>query len=152
MNKERTTMKCFMADTGLLISHTFDENGIVSNEIYKKLMLDKVSVNFGNIMENIVAQMLTAKGHSLYFYTNSSRNDASSRMEIDFLVSKTTITNKHNIFPLEIKTGKNYTLSSLKKFIAKFPDQLCEPFVFHDGEFKIENGITYMPIYMAMCL
>ena len=152
MNKERTTMKCFMADTGLLISHTFDENGIVSNEIYKKLMLDNLSVNFGNIMENIVAQMLSANGHSLYFYTNSNRNDASSRMEIDFLVSKTTITNKHNIFPLEIKTGKNYALSSLKKFIAKFPDQLSEPFVFHDGEFKIENGITFMPIYMAMCL
>ena len=130
MNKERTTMKCFMADTGLLISHTFDENGIMREEIYKKIMLDKLAVNFGNIMENIVAQMLTANGHALYFYTNSSREDASSRMEIDFLVSKTTVTNKHNIFPLEIKTGKNYTLSSLRKFIRKFPDQLCEPFVF----------------------
>lgn len=148
MNKERTTMKCFMADTGLLISHTFDENGIMREEIYKKIMLDKLAVNFGNIMENIVAQMLTANGHALYFYTNSSREDASSRMEIDFLVSKTTVTNKHNIFPLEIKTGKNYTLSSLRKFIRKFPDQLCEPFVFHEGEFKVEDGITYMPLFM----
>lgn len=152
MNKERTTMKCFMADTGLLISHTFDENGIVTEEIYKKLMLDKLAVNFGNIMENIVAQMLTANGHSLYFYTNSSRDDSASRMEIDFLVSKTTVTNKHNIYPLEIKTGKNYTLSSLKKFINKFPTQLCEPIVFHEGEFKKEDGITYLPLFMAMCL
>ena len=145
-------MKCFMADTGLLISHTFDENGIVTEEIYKKLMLDKLAVNFGNIMENIVAQMLTANGHSLYFYTNSSREDSASRMEIDFLVSKTTVTNKHNIYPLEIKTGKNYTLSSLKKFKNKFPDQLCEPIVFHEGEFKIEDGIIYLPLFMAMCL
>ena len=152
LNKERTTMKCFMADTGLLISHTFDENGIVSEEIYKKLLLDKLAVNFGNIMENIVAQMLTANGHSLYFYTNSSREDASSRMEIDFLVSKSTVTNKHNIFPLEIKTGKNYALSSLNKFIKKFPDQLCEPFVFHEGEYKLENGISFFPLFMAMCL
>jgi len=152
LNKERTTMKCFMADTGLLISHTFDENGIVSEEIYKKLLLDKLAVNFGNIMENIVAQMLTANGHPLYFYTNSSREDASSRMEIDFLVSKSTVTNKHNIFPLEIKTGKNYALSSLNKFIKKFPDQLCEPFVFHEGEYKLENGISFFPLFMAMCL
>lgn len=152
MNKERTMMKCFMADTGLLVSHTFDENGIVTEEIYRKLMLDKLAVNFGNIMENIVAQMLTANGHSLYFYTNSSRTDAESRMEIDFLVSKTTVTNKHNICPLEIKTGKNYALSSLHKFIRKFPEQLCEPFVFHEGEFKEEGGITYLPLFMVPCL
>ena len=152
MNKERTVMKCFMADTGLLISHTFDENGIVSEEVYKKIMLDKLAVNFGNIMENIVAQMLAANGHSLYFYTNSSREDKNSRMEIDFLVSKSTVTNKHNIYPLEIKSGKNYTLSSLRKFINKFPDQLCEAFVFHEGEFKVEDGITYMPLFMVMCL
>lgn len=152
MNKERTTMKCFMADTGLLISHTFDENGIVSEEIYKKLMLDKLSVNFGNIMENIVAQMLNANGHALYFYTNSSRDDADARMEIDFLVSKITVTNMHNIFPIEIKTGKNYTLSSIKKFMKKFPDQLCEPFVFHEGEYKVEDGITFMPLFMILGL
>ena len=152
MNKERTTMKCFMADTGLLISHTFDGNGIVQQEIYKKLMLDKLSVNFGNIMENIVAQMLTANNHSLYFYTNSSRDDSESRMEIDFLVQKTTVTNKHNIYPLEIKTGKNYTITSLNKFKNKYDAQLCEPFVFHEGEYKQENGITYMPLFMVMCL
>ena len=152
MNKERTTMKCFMADTGLLISHTFDENGIVQQEIYKKLMLDKLAVNFGNIMENIVAQMLTANNHSLYYYTNNSRDDSESRMEIDFLVQKSTVTNKHNIYPLEIKTGKNYTINSLNKFINKFNSQLCEPFVFHEGEFKQENGITYMPLFMVSCL
>ena len=152
MNKERTTMKCFMADTGLLISHTFDENGIVSEEIYKKLMLDKLAVNFGNIMENIVAQMLTANGHSLYFYTNSSREDSEARMEIDFLVAKTSVTNKHNIYPLEIKSGKNYALSSIKKFMKKFPDQLCEAFVFHEGEYKIQDGITFLPLFMLTAL
>lgn len=152
MNKERTTMKCFMADTGLLISHTFDENGIVSEEIYKKLMLDKLAVNFGNIMENIVAQMLTANGHSLYFYTNSSREDSGARMEIDFLVAKSSVTNKHNIYPLEIKSGKNYALSSIKKFMKKFPDQLCEAFVFHEGEYKIQDGITFLPLFMLTAL
>ena len=59
---------------------------------------------------------------------------------------------KHNIYPFEIKNGKNYTLSSLKKIINKFPAQLCEPIVFHEGEFKEEDGITYLPIIMAMCL
>lgn len=152
INSQHTTMKCFMSDTGLLISHTFDEKGIVSEDLYKRIMLDKLAVNFGNLMENMTAQMLTANGHSLYFYTNSSRTDADSRMEIDFLVTKTTVTNKHNISPLEIKSGKNYALSSLKKFCKKFPVQLDTPFVFHEGEVKIENGITYLPLFMVICL
>ena len=49
LNMDRVTMKCYMADTGLLISHAFDENGIVSEEIYKKLLFDKLEVNKGMI-------------------------------------------------------------------------------------------------------
>lgn len=152
MNKDRTTMKCFMVDTGLLVSHIYDEKGIVSEKIYEKLLLDKLSVNFGHIMENIVAQMLVANDHKLFFYTNSDRNDASSRMEIDFLISKRNVTNKHNISPLEIKSGKQYTLSSIRKFMTKFEEQLDTAYVLHEGEFKIENGLTYLPLYMACCL
>lgn len=114
LNMDRVTMKCYMADTGLLISHAFDENGIVSEEIYKKLLFDKLEVNKGMIMENIVAQMLVASGHKLYFYNNPSRDDASLRMEIDFLIAKSKITSKHNISPIEVKSGGKYTLTSLK--------------------------------------
>ena len=152
MNKDRATMKCFMVDTGLLVSHTYDEKGIISEKIYEKLLLDKLSVNFGHIMENIVAQMLVANEHKLFFYTNSDRNDASSRMEIDFLISKKNVTNKHNISPLEIKSGKQYTLGSIRKFMTKFEEQLDTAYVLHEGEFKIENGLTYLPLYMACCL
>ena len=152
MNMNRTNMKCFMADTGLLLSHTFNENSIVSEEVYNKIMLDKLAVNFGNLMENVVAQILTANGHSLYFYSNPDRTDSSSRMEIDFLIAKNTITNKHNILPIEIKTGKNYTLSSLRKFRDKFRDQIGVPYVFHEGEYKEEDGIVFLPLFMVICL
>ena len=67
LNVERMTLKCYMADTGLLISHAFDENGIVSEEIYKKLLFGKLEFNKGMIVENVVAQMLVASGHKLYF-------------------------------------------------------------------------------------
>ena len=66
LNLDRLTMKCYMGDTGLLISHAFDENGIISGELYKKLLFDKLEVNNGMIVENIVAQMLAASGHKLY--------------------------------------------------------------------------------------
>lgn len=152
LNMERMTFKCYMSDTGLLISHAFDENGIVSQELYKKLLFDKLEVNKGMIVENIVAQMLVASGHKLYFYSNSSRNDASARMEIDFLIAKSKVSSRHNISPLEVKSGKNYTLSSLKKFRTKYTEQLYIPYVLHTGDYKKEDGIIYLPLYMTPLL
>lgn len=152
LNMDRMTLKCYMNDTGLLISHAFDENGIVSEEIYKKLLFDKLEVNKGMIMENIVAQMLTASGHKLYFYSNSSRDDKESRMEIDFLIAKSRISNRHNISPIEVKSGKNYTLSSLRKFIRKYAEQTHIPYVLHTNDWKEEDGIIFLPLYMTPLL
>lgn len=149
LNRDRTLLKCYMGDTGLLVSHAFDENGIVSEEIYRKLLLDKLEVNMGMILENMVAQMLTACGHKLYFYANSSRDDAGSRMEIDFLIAKDRITNRHNISPIEVKSSKNYTLTSLRKFREKYAKQLHIPYVLHTGDLKEESGIMFLPLYMT---
>lgn len=148
LNRDRMTMKCYMADTGLLISHAFDENGIVSEEIYKKILFDKLEFNQGMIVENIVAQMLAASGHKLYFYSNSSK-EASDRMEIDFLIAKSKISNRHNISPIEVKSSKKYTLSSLHKFRTRYSEQLHLPYVLHPSDLKEENGILYLPLYMT---
>ena len=83
MKMDTQQLKCYMADTGLLISLAFNEKTIVSEEIYKKLLLDKLEINKGMLVENIVAQMLRASGHRLYFYSQYS-NVADDRMEIDF--------------------------------------------------------------------
>lgn len=152
LNMDRVTMKCYMADTGLLISHAFDENGIVSEEIYRKLLFDKLEVNKGMIVENIVAQMLVASGHKLYFYYNPSRDDASLRMEIDFLIAKSKITSRHNISPIEVKSGGKYTLTSLKKCRDKYAEQLNTMYVLHKNDLKEEDGIVFLPLYMTPLL
>ncbi len=152
LNKDRTLLKCYMGDTGLLVSHSFDENGIVSEEVYKKLLLDKLEVNMGMVMENVIAQMLVANNHRLFFYANASREDKDSRMEIDFLIAKSKISNRHNISPIEVKSGKNYTLSSLQKFKVKYKEQTDVPYVLHTGDLKEEEGTVFLPLYMTMFL
>ncbi len=152
LNMDRMTLKCYMGDTGLLISHAFDENGLVSEEIYKKLLFDKLEVNKGMIIENIVAQMLAAGGHKLYFYSNPSRNDKDARMEIDFLIAKSKISSRHNISPIEVKSGKNYTLTSLRKFMERYAEQAGTAYVLHTGDLKEGDGITYLPLYMTPLL
>jgi len=149
LNMERNTLKCYMADTGLLISHAFDENGNVPVELYQKLLLNKLEVNQGMIVENIVAQMLVANRHKLYFYSNSNRNDASDRMEIDFLTAKNRLTTRHNIMPIEVKSSQRYTLSSMRKCMGKFGEYLSTPVVLHGADLKEENGILFLPLYMT---
>ena len=149
LNRDNSSFKIYMGDTGLLISHAFDENGIVSEEIYKKLLFGKLEVNEGMIFENVVAQMLAANGKKLYFYSNPSREDKDSRMEIDFLLAKSKITSRHNISPIEVKSGKNYTVSSLNKFRKKYDEQLHVAYVVHMNDLKEDDGIVYLPVYMT---
>lgn len=149
LNESRTTLKCYMADTGLLISHAFNDKGTVPVEVYQKLILGKLDINEGMLMENVVAQMLAAAGHKLFFYSKSSNEDAEERMEIDFLVRKSKITNRHNISPIEVKSGKRFSLISLEKCIKKYAEYLSTAFVLYDGDLKVENDIVYLPLYMT---
>ncbi len=152
LNEERTTVKCYMNDTGLLISHSFDEKGRVPIEIYQKLILGKLETNEGMLVENIVAQMLHVAGHKLYFFSKYSDTNAEERMEIDFLIAKSKITSRHNISPIEVKSSTRYTMTSLRKCIGKYAPYLSTPYVLHDGDVEIKDGITFLPLYMAELL
>lgn len=149
LNEERTTLKCYMADTGLLISHAFNQKTIMGNELYLKLALGKLEVNEGMLTENVVAQMLRAAGHELFFFSRNSATSAQDKMEIDFLISKPVITNRHNISPIEVKSGNSYTITSLQKLKAKFAPMLAEAYVLHPADLEVKDGITYLPLYMA---
>ena len=151
LNEDRTTIKCYMADTGLLLSHTFNARGLMSQEIYQKLMFDKLEINEGMLVENIVAQMLCAKGHRLFFYSSSSEV-AEDRMEIDFLIQKGKVTSRHNISAIEVKSGNKYTLTSLRKCLKKFNGSMSTPYVIHSKDVKTEDGVVYIPLYMTPLL
>ena len=152
LNMDSSALKCYMADTGLLISLAFNENGHVPIELYQKLLHNKLEVNEGMLVENIVAQMLVASGHSLYFYNNSSRENAADRMKIDFLISKGSITSRHNISPIEVKSSARYTLSSLRKCINKYGESLSTPYVLHGADLMEKEGILFLPLYMTPLL
>ena len=151
MNRDNSTYKCYMADTGLLLSLSFSEKEIMSNEIYNKILFDKLEFNAGMVVENIVAQMLVSSGRKLFFFSSYS-TDKEDRMEIDFLIQTDIITSRHNVSAIEVKSGKNYTMTSLNKFKNKYKSYLDISYVIHTGDFKIENDIIYIPIYMTSLL
>lgn len=87
INEVRTYVKCYMGDTGLLVSHAFDENELLEDEVYKQILSGRLSMNEGMLYENVIAQMLTANGHKLYFYTHYNDEKHRNDIEIDFLLS-----------------------------------------------------------------
>ena len=110
-------------------------------------MFDKLEINKGMLVENIVAQMLRTAGNRLYFYTN-----ADDKMEIDFLVRKPSVTSRHNISPIEVKSSARYTLTSLEKYRHKYAEYLATPYVIHSNDYMEKDGITFMPLYMTTLL
>ena len=149
LNRESSALKCYMGDTGLLISLAFDEKGLVDEEIYQKILFNKLAFNEGMIMENIVAQMLVTSGKKLYFYFNYDKENAENNMEIDFLIAKNKITSRHNVSPIEVKSGKNYTFSSLNKFKKKYKEYLHTSYVLHIDDLKVEDDVIFLPVYMT---
>lgn len=152
LKQKDNSLKCYMNDTGLMISHAFDERGIVSGELYQKILKDKLDVNAGMLMENIVAQMLTAIGCKLFFYSNPDRENKEERMEIDFLIAKSSVTSRHNISPIEVKSSSRFTTVSLDKCIKKYASHLDQSYIVHTGDLEEAGGHLYIPLYMVPCL
>ena len=152
MNLKSGTRKCYLADTGLLVSHAFDANALAAGEIHRKLLLDELDVNEGMIVENIVAQMLAASGHRLYFFSKSDREHSENRMEIDFLFSTLGTGPKTFVSPLEVKSGRRFSTISLDKFRKKYARFLGPAYVLHPGDLKCSGDVLHLPLYMAPLL
>lgn len=152
LNRDDAKYKLYMGDTGLLISHAFDESEIQSEELYRKLMLDKLEINKGMLVENLVAQMFCASDKKLYYFSKIDKQNCDETMEIDFLIRKPVVTSKHNICPVEVKSTQRYTTSSLDKFRKKFSSFLHTAYVVHSGDYKVEEDVVYIPIYMIPML
>lgn len=148
--KDRLTFKLYMVDTGLLISHAYDMTDEMHQDIAEKIVADRLEANHGMIFENIVAQILQAKGRKLYFYSRKDNNNSQNTMKIDFLIIDPNKPSK--ISPIEVKSGKRYSTTSLHKFKSKFRSKIGQSYVLHTKDLVIKDNVYYLPVYMTMCL
>ena len=142
LEKDINRYKLFLSDVGLFITLIFKDKDFTENIIYNKLLSNKLDTNLGYVYENIVAQMLLAKGNNLFYYTMNSDN-SNHLYEIDFLFSK-----GNKICPIEVKSGNYRFHKSLDLFCDKFSNRIKDKYVVHTKDYKSENGIQYIPIYM----
>ena len=114
-------------------------------------MQDKLSLNEGMLYENLIAQMLTANGHKLFFYTRYSEEKHRNDIEIDFLISNNSKL-KYKSFPIEVKSGKRYTTKSLTKFKEAYGKRMGGAYIIHPKNLSIKDDVVCIPPYMTICL
>lgn len=151
LNESDSFIKCYMGDTGLLVSHAFDENELMENEVYKQILSGKLGLNEGMLYENAIAQMLVSNGHRLFFYTHYDKEKKRNDVEIDFIISNNSKT-RYRMFPIEVKSSSKYSMDSLNRFREKFKSRIGGCFVIHPRNLQEKDGILFLPPYMTMCL
>ena len=135
---EKNLLKLYLNDTGILTAILYGNN-------INAILDDSLSVNLGSVYETAVAAELKAHGFDLYYYDNRKKG------EVDFLIDDYS---SLSVLPIEVKSGKDYnTHASLDRFISNDDYSANNAIVFsNSGEIRVEDKITYYPVYMCMCI
>ena len=141
------SVKIYMGDTGLLITHSFDSGSITSSEIMDAFVKNKLSINEGMFFENAVAQALVSSNHALYYSEFYTENDDKHPHEVDFISSS-----GKKIVPIEVKSSISSKHRSLDLFMEKYGSRVDNVYVVHGKDLRVDGKITYIPIYMTICL
>lgn len=146
LTKNKEYFKMYASDTGLFVTLAFKDSDITENVIYDKLLNDKLSTNLGYVYENVIAQMLRATGKNLFYHTIPYA-EGKKYYEIDFVIP-----DKHKISPIEVKSSGYKAHKSLDEFCSKFSDRIMNRYLIYTKDYKRENGVEYVPVYMTMFL
>lgn len=151
-NKNESYVKCYMGDTGLLVSLAFDENELIESRLYEQILNDKLSLNNGMLYENVIAQMIAGKNKQLYFYTRYNNEKKRNDIEIDFIMANGDKTN-FKMYPVEVKSSKNYTSISFDKFKEVYKKKVAQGYIVHTKNYSQEGDVIKIPVYMfALCI
>lgn len=139
--------KLYLLDTGLFVTLAYWNEVATNNELYTKLLLDKLPSNLGYVYENLVAQMLTARGKKLYYHIFKEKKDSSNNSEIDFIIIK-----GNKVCPIEVKSSSYKTHASIDAFSRKYHERVGEKIIIYTKDYKKDGDITYMPAYFTELL
>lgn len=138
--------KMYVADTGLFITLAFKDKDFTENIIYQKLMSDKLDANLGYVYENMVAQMLTAAGNRLFYYTFPTET-GKHNYEIDFLLSR-----GNKICPIEVKSSGYKRHASLDAFWQKFSNRVLQRYLIYTKDLQKDEQTLFLPVYLTQFL
>ena len=146
LHQDPNKYKMFTGDTGLFVTLAFWDRKFTDNTIYHKLLSDKLSTDLGYVYENVVAQMLKASGHELYYYTFPT-GSGKHNYEVDFLIA-----DGDKVSPVEVKSSGYKAHTSLDAFCMKFSSRIRNKYLVYTKDLRKDGDVLYLPVYMTMFL
>ena len=146
LHQDPNKYKMFAGDTGLFVTLAFWDSKFTDNTIYHKLLADKLSTDLGYVYENVVAQMLKASGHELYYYTFPT-DSGKHNYEVDFLIA-----DGDKVSPVEVKSSGYKAHTSLNTFCGKFSSRIRNKYLIYTKDMRKDGDVLYLPVYMTMFL
>lgn len=146
LHQDPNKYKMFAGDTGLFVTLAFWDSKFTDNTIYHKLLADKLSTDLGYVYENVVAQMLKASGHELYYYTFPT-GSGKHNYEVDFLIA-----DGDKVSPVEVKSSGYKAHTSLDTFCGKFSSRIRNKYLIYTKDMRKDGDVLYLPVYMTMFL
>jgi len=146
LHQDPNKYKMFTGDTGLFVTLAFWDRKFTDNTIYHKLLSDKLSTDLGYVYENVVAQMLKATGHELYYYTFPTES-GKHNYEVDFLIA-----DGDKVSPIEVKSSGYKAHTSLDAFCLKFSSRIRNKYLVYTKDLRKDEDVLYLPVYMTMFL
>ena len=146
LHQDPNKYKMFTGDTGLFVTLAFWDRKFTDNTIYHKLLSDKLSTDLGYVYENVVAQMLKAAGHELYYYTFPTES-GKHNYEVDFLIA-----DGDKVSPVEVKSSGYKAHTSLDAFCMKFSSRIRNKYLVYTKDLRKDGDVLYLPVYMTMFL
>lgn len=146
LHQDPNKYKMFAGDTGLFVTLAFWDSKFTDNTIYHKLLADKLSTDLGYVYENVVAQMLKASGHELYYYTFPT-GSGKHNYEVDFLIA-----DGDKVSPVEVKSSGYKAHTSLDAFCGKFSSRIRNKYLIYTKDMRKDGDVLYLPVYMTMFL
>lgn len=140
--KDFDSYKLYLSDTGLFVTLMFIDRPVTENDIYAKMLSDKLPANLGYLYENLIAQMIAASGRELYYYT-WEKNGSTHYYEVDFLTSEGS---KLNAF--EIKSSGAGKHESIKEFCRKFSQNVNKAYLISQKDVGMEDNLMFRPFYL----
>ena len=141
--KDFDSYKLYLSDTGLFITLMFIDRPAVENELYKKLLSDKLPANLGYLYENMVAQMIIAAGRELYYHT-WEKVGSTHYYEVDFLISDNS-----KISAFEVKSSGTGKHESIGAFAKNFSANSGNLYVLSQKDVSTEGILQKKPIYLT---
>ena len=140
--QDNDIFKLYLSDVGLFTTMIFESSPDIGDNIYSRLLSDKLPADLGYLYENVAAQIIASTNRTPYYHT-WEKEGSTHYFEVDFLLQAGA-----KIIPVEVKSSATKNHESIDAFCTKFSSRIGRPLLISQKDDGNEGQLMLKPVYM----